>query len=355
MLKAALIICLTVCISAKDDEKKDGLYSWSNLSFQSSNSEGTKDVEDMVGSESEVYSQEIQPDVDSSSPEGRANPRQRRRKNRFRNRRPAYEYNDYVDNQIDDNYIDRDSGYSAPTSSYNPPSSSYSAPDTSYDAPSYSAPSYEAPAPSYSAPSYSAPSYSGTDRSLAMTMDYQDDRVDNNTSFLSRALRFFGYDLNSSASSYQGRLQDYSYDYDEYSAGGKDTFNDFLNALAAFLPIGLFLAAIPPNLIVINSTRRKRGVEMEVDYNNLDSNYSFPFMKKIGSLGYTGLQSVECQRRLLCEMATYGASEGANSVQKSLAYIATLTPRPIAQYLSADDVFQAVRDERCEQFHCSAF
>lgn len=295
MLKAALIICLTVCISAKDNEKKDGLYSWSNLSFQSSNSEDTKDVEDMVGSESEVYSQEIQPDVDSSSPEGRANPRQRRRKNRFRNRRPAY--NDYVDNQIDDNYIDRDSGYSAPSSSYNPPSSSYSAPDTSYDAPSYSAPSYEAPAPSYSAPSYSAPSYSG----------------------------------------------------------GKDTFNDFLNALAAFLPIGLFLAAIPPNLIVINSTRRKRGVEMEVDYNNLDSNYSFPFMKKIGTLGYTGLQSVDCQRRLLCEMATYGASEGANSVQKSLAYIATLTPRPIAQYLSADDVFQAVRDERCEQFHCSAF
>ena len=34
---------------------------------------------------------------------------------------------------------------------------------------------------------------------------------------------------------------------------GKDSFNDFLNALAAFLPIGLFLAAIPPNLIVINS------------------------------------------------------------------------------------------------------
>merc|ERR1712241_363442 len=44
--------------------------------------------------------------------------------------------------------------------------------------------------------------------------------------------------------------------------GGKDSFNDFLNALAAFLPIGLFLAAIPPNLIVINSTaRRKREAE----------------------------------------------------------------------------------------------
>ena len=32
-----------------------------------------------------------------------------------------------------------------------------------------------------------------------------------------------------------------------------DGFNDFLNALAAFLPIGLFLAAIPPNIITINT------------------------------------------------------------------------------------------------------
>merc|ERR1711934_1314961 len=53
--------------------------------------------------------------------------------------------------------------------------------------------------------------------------------------------------------------------------GGKDSFNDFLNALAAFLPIGLFLAAIPPNLIVINSTaRRKRETEDSL-LNSLDS------------------------------------------------------------------------------------
>ena len=60
-----------------------------------------------------------------------------------------------------------------------------------YSAPSYSAPSYEAPSDSYGAPSY--------------------------------------------------------------SGGGGDGFNDFLNALAAFLPIGLFLAAIPPNLITIST------------------------------------------------------------------------------------------------------
>ena len=32
-----------------------------------------------------------------------------------------------------------------------------------------------------------------------------------------------------------------------------NTFKNYLNALAAFLPIGLFLAAVPPNVITINT------------------------------------------------------------------------------------------------------
>merc|ERR1711992_232547 len=52
--------------------------------------------------------------------------------------------------------------------------------------------------------------------------------------------------------------------------GGKDSFNDFLNALAAFLPIGLFLAAIPPNLIVINSTARRKRETEALLLNSLD-------------------------------------------------------------------------------------
>merc|ERR1719367_354588 len=46
----------------------------------------------------------------------------------------------------------------------------------------------------------------------------------------------------------------------------------FLNALAAFLPIGLFLAAIPPNLITI-STKKKRSIqsnEVEQDDHQID-------------------------------------------------------------------------------------
>ena len=41
-----------------------------------------------------------------------------------------------------------------------------------------------------------------------------------------------------------------SYYYRYYFSGGG--FTDFLNALAAYLPIALFLAAIPPNLITVN-------------------------------------------------------------------------------------------------------
>ena len=49
-----------------------------------------------------------------------------------------------------------------------------------------------------------------------------------------------------------------SYSAPSYGGGGKD-FDDFLNALAAFLPIALFLAAIPPNLVVVND-RKKRSL-----------------------------------------------------------------------------------------------
>ena len=45
-------------------------------------------------------------------------------------------------------------------------------------------------------------------------------------------------------------LANISYYYRYYFSGGG--FTDFLNALAAYLPIALFLAAIPPNLITVN-------------------------------------------------------------------------------------------------------
>merc|ERR1712198_602064 len=127
--------------------------------------------------------------------------------------------------------------------------------------------------------------------------------------------------------------------------GGKDSFNDFLNALAAFLPIGLFLAAIPPNLIVINS-RRKRSAEDEM-YNSLE--YHYPIMEKINRIGFSRLTEPKCQKEIFCEIAEMGSNEEANTVQKMFAYAASLTPDFIAEKVGVKDVIEATRDGRCRK------
>merc|ERR1711983_88217 len=173
---------------------------------------------------------------------------------------------------------------------YDPPSSSYNSPADSYSPPSSS---YEAP--SY----YDTPSYKPSG-------------------------------------------------YEAYSGGGKDSFNDFLNALAAFLPIGLFLAAIPPNLIVINS-RRKRDVD-EQDDNSVETIY--PFLEKINKIGWGNLNEVSCQKELFCEMAVLGGSSDGNYVQRSLAALVQYTPTFLAQRIGVEDVVQATSSEKCQQFKC---
>merc|ERR1712106_78229 len=132
------------------------------------------------------------------------------------------------------------------------------------------------------------------------------------------------------------------------SGGGGDSFNDFLNTLAAFLPIGLFLAAIPPNLIVINS-RRKRQAEDEM-YNTLESSY--PFMEKINKIGFSRLSEAGCQKKLFCEMAEMGSNVEANTVQKMFAYTVSLTPNFFADMVGVKDVFEATREGRCRKFKC---
>merc|ERR1711970_921666 len=196
-------ICVCVVIAVLGgviQGTEDGrTYGWSALSFLSgqNNKRSADDakengvVADMSGSESKIEAEALI--ASDPDPESRMQP-YRRRRNKYRNKKrptnPTVPSQDFYEDKIyEDTYYDRDSSYQAPSSGYKAPSSSYEGP-SSYEAPSYDPPSYK-PAPSYEAPSYSG-------------------------------------------------------------GGGGDSFNDFLNALAAFLPIGLFLAAIPPNLIVIN-------------------------------------------------------------------------------------------------------
>merc|ERR1739838_235708 len=292
---------ISVCVVIAEGDDDGRTYGWSALSFLSSqnNKRSADDAKennlmedyDMSASESKIEAEALiasEPD-----PESRMEPyRRRRNKYRTKKRKNRYEQKPsipsqdfYEDKVYDDTYYDRDSSYQAPSSGYKAPSSSYDAP-SSYEAPSYDPPSYR-PAPTYEAPSYSG-------------------------------------------------------------GGGGDSFNDFLNALAAFLPIGLFLAAIPPNLIVINS-RRKRQAEDEM-YNTLESSY--PFMEKINKIGFSRLSEIECQKELFCEMAEMGSNVEANTVQKLFGYTVSLTPNFLADMVGVREVFEATREGRCKKFKC---
>merc|ERR1712156_73394 len=230
--------------------------------------------------------------------------RRRRRKNKLKKKkRPVLEYYDDYDSE----YYDRDDvlhGYFASKddgySAPKAPSSGYSAPSSGYEAPSseYGAPSYE------SAPSYNAPSYGGDD----------------------------------------------------------DGFNDFLNALAAFLPIGLFLAAIPPNLITI-STKKKRsltegyGDQAELS-NHVDTTttteYHYPFLERISEIGFSKMMSdVECQKRVFCEMSLKGMKdEDANTVQKAFNYFVLLMPKSFRKFYGTTDIFLNMKEGNCSVFQC---
>merc|ERR1711997_1257779 len=134
--------------------------------------------------------------------------------------------------------------------------------------------------------------------------------------------------------------------------GGKDSFNDFLNALAAFLPIGLFLAAIPPNLIVINSTaRRKRETEDSL-LNSLDAPaMERPILRRIAPLG-PAMWRTECQAQIFCEMVRLGRLPEGNSIQRMFASTAANTPDFAANLLGLSDTFQAWREGDCSKFKC---
>merc|ERR1712227_120848 len=162
--------------------------------------------------------------------------------------------------------------------------------------------------------------------------------------------QFYDRDSSYQAPSYYD-APPYKQSYGEpYSGGGKDSFNDFLNALAAFLPIGLFLAAIPPNLIVINS-RRKRDAEdiHEEEFNSVET---YPFLDKINKIGLKNLQDISCQKELFCEMSVMGDSKEGNFVQKVLATIVQYTPDFLSDTVGVKDVFQASDRRSCEQFKC---
>merc|ERR1711941_238314 len=141
--------------------------------------------------------------------------------------------------------------------------------------------------------------------------------------------------------------------YNAPSYGGDDDgFNDFLNALAAFLPIGLFLAAIPPNLITI-STKKKRSIqsnEVEQDNHQIDQEEekaTYPFINRILHMGIDEFwNNPQCQQKIYCEMSQMGHTSQGNWVQKSMAFATIMFPTNLM------DIIDVAKNGDCNALQC---
>lgn len=154
------------------------------------------------------------------------------------------------------------------------------------------------------------------------------------------------------APSYGGN--DYGYEAaadSSYGGGyGDDKLGGFVHALTAFLPIGLFLAAVVPNVITVNSGRRRRSNEAE----EAKDEVTFPILDMITSYGMRSLQEPSCQAKITCEMGSMGGLPEANGVQRALWISANYVPSNVARLVGADRLARAIQKRDCAEFACGS-
>ncbi|KAK4020985.1 hypothetical protein OUZ56_002920 [Daphnia magna] len=171
-----------------------------------------------------------------------------------------------------------------------------------------------------------------------------------------------GQDINRdgsySAPSSYGSSSDYGYEaapdtsYGNAVGYGDDKHSSFVSALTAFLPIGLFLAAIVPNIVTVSAGRRKRSETEEA--NAVRDEATFPILDMISSFGVRSLQEPTCQSKIVCEIGRMGGLPEANVVQRALWFTANYVPERISSLVGADKLFRQIRSQQCSEFMCSS-
>lgn len=68
------------------------------------------------------------------------------------------------------------------------------------------------------------------------------------------------------------------------------------------------------------------------DMNEAESGFDFeaehPFIARIDAIGFRKFrQNPECQKKIFCEMSTFGMRENANTVQKVFHYLSLMCVR----------------------------
>ncbi|XP_049944177.1 uncharacterized protein LOC126425249 [Schistocerca serialis cubense] len=116
-----------------------------------------------------------------------------------------------------------------------------------------------------------------------------------------------------------------------------------LHALAAFIPLGLFLASIQPSVITVNSSAPAPGVSRQRSVVGGSSD-------ELLAAG----AGADCEARLLCEAAVRGRLEAADAPERALWLAAHQTPDKMAVALGLYDVLKAIRTGTCDLYSCRA-
>lgn len=138
-----------------------------------------------------------------------------------------------------------------------------------------------------------------------------------------------------------------------YERNGEDSkVSSFVSALTAFLPIGLFMAAIVPNIITVSSGRRRRSEAEEA--RAVRDEATFPILDMISTFGVRALQEPECQSKVVCEIGRMGGLPEANTVQRALWLTANYVPERMSRLVGLDKLFRQIRSQQCSDLKCSS-
>ncbi|KYN15092.1 PREDICTED: uncharacterized protein LOC108765272 [Trachymyrmex cornetzi] len=119
-----------------------------------------------------------------------------------------------------------------------------------------------------------------------------------------------------------------------------------IHLIGTFLPLGLLLASLKPNVIQIgNTTTQPNIVLSKLRLANL------PIEHKQARI-HDDNQSIICENRSVCELILIGGEPQSNILQNILWNVATRTPDDVAKRNGLREVFNAVRKKDCAAISC---
>ncbi|KYN04522.1 hypothetical protein ALC62_04513 [Cyphomyrmex costatus] len=119
-----------------------------------------------------------------------------------------------------------------------------------------------------------------------------------------------------------------------------------IHLIGTFLPLGLLLATLKPNIIRISNTTTQPSIVLsKLRLANL------PVEHKQARI-FDDDQSMICEDRSICELILTGGEPQSNILQNILWNVATRTPDDVAKRNGLREVFSAVRKKDCAAISC---